>query len=166
MATMNKDGTPRKRGSGRTKGSVSFVETTLGELNNALKPLGKDATILVGRKWVEGLEVVGIDSDPNKSDNQRHIYYGDIEDVGFWHQLDIRGLSAVTLATPELESKLIASRELRKAGFTGQLIAGIHFQDEAEPLHSAGVDQTYLLMTGAGIGIAEKTWEKLQEASQ
>jgi hypothetical protein len=60
MATMNKDGTPRKRGSGRTKGSVSFVETTLGELNNALKPLGKDATILVGRKWVEGLEVVGI----------------------------------------------------------------------------------------------------------
>mgnify|MGYP003145064256 FL=1 len=114
----------------------------------------------------KGLEVVGIDSDPNKSDNQRHVYYGDIEDVGFWHQLDIRGLSAVTLATPELESKLIASRELRKAGFTGQLIAGIHFQDEAEPLHSAGVDQTYLLMTGAGIGIAEKTWEKLQEASQ
>ena len=60
MATMNKDGTPRKKGSGRTKGSVSFVETTLGELNNALKPLGKDATILVGRKWVEGLEMVGI----------------------------------------------------------------------------------------------------------
>ena len=60
MATINKDGTPRKKGSGRTKGSVSFVETTLGELNNALKPLGKDATILVGRKWVEGLEVVGI----------------------------------------------------------------------------------------------------------
>ena len=57
---VNKDGTPRKKGSGRTKGSVSFVETTLGELNNALKPLGKDATILVGRKWVEGLEMVGI----------------------------------------------------------------------------------------------------------
>ncbi|WP_404377614.1 cation:proton antiporter [Vreelandella aquamarina] len=114
----------------------------------------------------KGLEVMGIDSDPNKSDSQRQICYGDIEDVGFWHQLDINDLSAVILATPELESKLIASRELRKAGFTGQLIAGIHFQDEAEPLHSAGVDQTYLLMTGAGIGIAEKTWEKLQEASQ
>lgn len=60
MATMNKDGTPRKKGSGRTKGSVSFVEVSLGDLNQALKPLGKDATILVGRKWVEGLEIVGI----------------------------------------------------------------------------------------------------------
>ena len=60
MATMNKDGSPRKKGSGRTKGSVSFVEVSLGELNQALKPLGKDATILVGRKWVEGLEIVGI----------------------------------------------------------------------------------------------------------
>lgn len=112
----------------------------------------------------KGLEVAGIDSDPNKADSQRQVFYGDIEDVGFWHQLDISELTAVTLATPELESKLIASRELRKAGFTGQLIAGIHFQDEAEPLHAAGVDQTYLLMTGAGIGIAEKTWEKLQDS--
>ena len=60
MATMNKDGSPRKKGSGRTKGSVSFVEVSLGDLNQALKPLGKDATILVGRKWVEGLEIVGI----------------------------------------------------------------------------------------------------------
>ena len=60
MATINKDGTPRKKGSGRTKGSVSFVEVSLGDLNQALKPLGKDATILVGRKWVEGLEKVGI----------------------------------------------------------------------------------------------------------
>ena len=60
MATINKDGTPRKKGSGRTKGSVSFVEVALGDLNQALKPLGKDATILVGRKWVEGLEMVGI----------------------------------------------------------------------------------------------------------
>ena len=60
MATLNKDGTPRKRGSGRTKGAISFVETTLGELNTALKPLGKDATVLVGRKWVEGLATVGI----------------------------------------------------------------------------------------------------------
>tara|TARA_Y100000310_G_scaffold252575_1_gene259289 strand:+ start:484 stop:777 length:294 start_codon:yes stop_codon:yes gene_type:complete len=60
MATMNKDGSPRKKGSGRTKGSVSFVEVSLGDLNQALKPLGKDATILVGRKWVEGLEMVGI----------------------------------------------------------------------------------------------------------
>ncbi|WP_413614133.1 MULTISPECIES: NAD-binding protein [Halomonadaceae] len=110
----------------------------------------------------KGLSAVGIDSDPNKISTQRHVFYGDIEDVGFWHHLDIAQITAVTLATPELESKLIATRELREAGFTGHIIAGIHFQDEADPLHAAGVDQTYLLMTGAGIGIAEKTWECLQ----
>jgi hypothetical protein len=66
MATTNKDGTLRKRGSGRTKGSVSFVETTLTELNNALKPLGDDAVVLVGRKWVEGLEGVGINLSARK----------------------------------------------------------------------------------------------------
>ncbi len=110
----------------------------------------------------KGLSVAGVDSDPTKAENERHVSYGDIEDVGFWHQLDIAGLKAITLATPDLESKLIAARELRKAGFTGQLFAGINFQDEAAPLHEAGVNQTYLLMTGAGIGIAEKAWESLQ----
>ena len=60
MAAINKDGTPRKKGSGRTKGSVSFVEVKLGDLKACLAPLGDNATVLVGRKWVEGLEMVGI----------------------------------------------------------------------------------------------------------
>ena len=79
MAANNKDGTPRKKGSGRTKGSVSFVETTLGELNNALKPLGKDATILVGRKWVEGLEMVGIRLAAKKLDSHQATSKSNIE---------------------------------------------------------------------------------------
>ena len=60
MTAINKDGTPRKKGSGRTKGSVSFVEVRLGDLKEALDALGDNATVLVGRKWVEGLEMVGI----------------------------------------------------------------------------------------------------------
>ena len=60
MPTKNKDGSTRKKGSGRTKGSVSFVEVSLGQLKQSLEPLGDNATILVGRKWVEGLEMVGI----------------------------------------------------------------------------------------------------------
>lgn len=75
---MNKDGTPRKMGSGRTKGSTSFVETTLGRLNESLKPLGADAIVLVGRKWVEGLESVGISLaakklDSNKATSKKNI---------------------------------------------------------------------------------------------
>ncbi|WP_404475073.1 cation:proton antiporter [Vreelandella venusta] len=132
-----------------------------------------DATILVlgmGRTGSaaysffkdKGLSVAGFDSDPNRVENNQYVSYGDIEDVSFWHQLDISKLQAVTLATPNIESKLMATRELRKAGFNGKIFAGIHFQDEAHPLQEAGVDETYLLMAGAGIGIAEKTWESLQ----
>ena len=60
MPTKNKDGSTRKKGSGRTTGSVTFVEVSLGQLKESLEPLGDNATILVGRKWVEGLEMVGI----------------------------------------------------------------------------------------------------------
>ena len=79
MATKNKDGTPRKKGSGRTKGSVSFVETTLGELTQALKPLGDNATVLVGRKWVEGLEVVGIRLTAKQLDSYQSTSKSNIE---------------------------------------------------------------------------------------
>ena len=79
MATKNKDGTPRNKGSGRTKGSVSFVETTLGELTQALKPLGDNATVLVGRKWVEGLEVVGIRLTAKQLDSYQSTSKSNIE---------------------------------------------------------------------------------------
>ncbi|MWJ26741.1 sodium:proton exchanger [Halomonas sp. ZH2S] len=114
-----------------------------------------------------GLNVVGIDADPNKvakqeTHDKRHVLYADAEDVGFWHGLNISQLSAVTLATPDLEGKLMATRQLRKAGFTGTIIAGTTYEDEADVLIKAGVNQTYLIMAGAGIGLAERTLEALQ----
>ena len=79
MATKNKDGSTRKKGSGRTKGSVSFVEIPLGELTQALKPLGDNATILVGRKWVEGLEMVGIRLSAKRLDSYESTSKSNIE---------------------------------------------------------------------------------------
>lgn len=115
----------------------------------------------------QGISVTGLDSDPNKVEHQRrHVHYADVEDAGFWQHLDISHLKAVSLATPNTESKLMAARQLRKAGFNGNIIAGLHFQDEEEALKAAGVDHTYLLMSGAGIGIAEKTCECLQAQAQ
>ncbi len=49
--TYNKDGTPRKQGSGRKKGSNSLLDTTLGELISA--GLTNDDIVVVGRKWHE-----------------------------------------------------------------------------------------------------------------
>ena len=47
--TYNKDGTPRKQGSGRKKGSVSLISVKLGDLISA--GFNNDDTIVVGRKW-------------------------------------------------------------------------------------------------------------------
>jgi len=48
--TLNKDGSVRKQGSGRTKGSTSFTTVTLGEL----KPFIGDRTpIVVSRVWLQ-----------------------------------------------------------------------------------------------------------------
>ena len=79
MPTKNKDGSLRKKGSGRTKGSVSFVEVSLGQLKESLEPLGDNATILVGRKWVEGLEMVGIQLQAKQLDSYESTSKSNIE---------------------------------------------------------------------------------------
>ena len=47
--TYNKDGTPRKKGSGRKRGSNSLVTVNLGDLVKA--GFTNDDSIVVGRKW-------------------------------------------------------------------------------------------------------------------
>ena len=46
----------RKKGSGRTKGAVSFISVTLGELNRVLKP---EAIVVVSRRYAEPLGLEG-----------------------------------------------------------------------------------------------------------
>jgi hypothetical protein len=46
--------TTRKKGSGRTKGATSLIEVTLRELNRVLR---EDATVMVGRKYAEQLNL-------------------------------------------------------------------------------------------------------------
>jgi hypothetical protein len=56
---LNKDGTPRKKGSGRPKGSVSFTSFTLKQLSEQL-PEG--ARIVVSRIWADNLNLAGGDT--------------------------------------------------------------------------------------------------------
>jgi hypothetical protein len=46
----------RKVGSGRKKGSVSFSQVTLEQLNEILGPKG---TVLISRKWAETVGIAG-----------------------------------------------------------------------------------------------------------
>ncbi|GGX80821.1 potassium transporter Kef [Litchfieldella qijiaojingensis] len=116
------------------------------------------------------LQVIGLDADPSKvarhQSEGRHVVYADAEDIGFWNSVDLSRIKAVILTLPEIEGKLIAARQLRKHGFTGPIVAQTMFDDESERLLEAGADETYLTMTGAGIGLAEKTWQAFHPDSK
>jgi hypothetical protein len=63
--TYNKDGTPRKQGSGRKKGSLSLMQVKLSELTEKFNP---NDPIIVGRKWYENLFKKVVDITPQKAD--------------------------------------------------------------------------------------------------
>jgi len=58
---LNKDGTPRKAGSGRTKGAVSLVSIPLKDL---IGKFDENELIVVGRRW---LEQAGLDGEAVKA---------------------------------------------------------------------------------------------------
>ena len=51
-ATLNKDGTPRKRGSGRRKGANSFVNIRVSDLEQFC---GKNTLIPISLVWIESI---------------------------------------------------------------------------------------------------------------
>jgi len=113
--------------------------------------------------------VVGCDSDPEKVARHlgdgRRVVYADAEDPSFWHRLSTGRLRGILLALPDLEAKLIATRELRRAGYTGFLSATHVFPEEREPIMKAGCDATYNYFTEAGVGFARDSWQNLQEVA-
>jgi len=54
--------TPKRRG--RPQGSTSFVKVNLKHL---VSQLGKETTIVVSKKWLDGLTDLGLWSEPSKS---------------------------------------------------------------------------------------------------
>ena len=53
--TLNKDGTPRKSGSGRKKGSNSFVRISFSQLKDYIS---EKTPITVSRVWLEDLGII------------------------------------------------------------------------------------------------------------
>lgn len=59
MTTLNKDGTPRKAGSGRPKGSKSFINVRLHELK---KFVGENTLIPVRKAWLHEVAIQLMDN--------------------------------------------------------------------------------------------------------
>jgi Trk K+ transport system NAD-binding subunit len=113
-----------------------------------------------------GHRPIGLDSDPIKVRRQeeegRRVLYADAEDPDFWQRLDLRGVRAVLLALPDLDSKCLAARELRRTGFRGLIAATNAFTDEVAALEAADVDEAFNHYETAGDSFARRSRDRLE----
>ncbi len=104
--------------------------------------------------------LAALDSDPARvrlhQEKGNNVFFADAEDQIFWQGLDISRLQAVLLCMSDMEAKIIAARKLRDAGFTGLIVSHSMHHDEAKAIIAAGADHTYLTMSEAGLGLAER----------
>jgi len=110
-------------------------------------------------------DVVGVDSDPYRVEENgrqgRRVVMADAEDVDFWRALDVEPLRAVVLAMDDINAKLVASRQLRKLGFKGPIVAHAMYAEHVEQLREAGADETHLTLHEAGKSLATQAMGRL-----
>lgn len=71
MKTLNKDGTPRKQGSGRKKGANSFANVTLADLEQFC---GSATLIPISRVWLEKMGAKITNSEPTEVELASQLY--------------------------------------------------------------------------------------------
>ncbi|MEM1175612.1 MAG: cation:proton antiporter family protein [Pseudomonadota bacterium] len=106
-----------------------------------------------------GETVVGIDSDPVMSREQRargrQVLTGDPSDKDFWDRVQAtHTLKLVMLALPRVTTNLDVLEQLKQAGFSGHVAATARYPEEMALLTEAGATTVYNLYTEAGSGFA------------
>jgi hypothetical protein len=137
---------------------------SLGNSHVVIMGMGRVGTGAYDEFKAQGHLTVGLDSDPVKAEMHRkagrRVLYADAEDPGFWSHLDLHGVETVVLTMPETEAKVMATRQLRKRGFTGLISATVYFAEDVEPLNRAGADLVYDYHDGIGVGLARLSLER------
>ncbi|MCW8988625.1 MAG: cation:proton antiporter [Gammaproteobacteria bacterium] len=114
--------------------------------------------------------IIGLDSDPIKVEQHRkegrRVLYADAEDPGLWSNIQLGGVHTVMLAMPEISAKILATRQLRKIGFTGTITSTVVFDDEVEQLKAAGANLVYNYYDGVGTSFALNTLAHIQDYEQ
>ena len=152
----------------RTKRHPDDQPLSLGNADILIMGLGRTGSAaydVLGAQ--QKLRLIGLDADPAKvawhTADGRNVLYADAEDPGFWSDVDIRGLKGVILAMNDHELKMIATRQLRRRGFLGPIIAHTMYAEEAQHIKAAGADEAYLTMSEAGFGLAQHLVEAVAE---
>ena len=136
---------------------------SLGNSHIVIMGMGRVGTGAYDEFKSQGHLTVGLDSDPGKAEQHRkagrRVLYADAEDPGFWSHLDLR-VEVVVLSMPEMEAKLIATRQLRKRGFAGLISATVLYAEDIALLTEAGADLVYDYHDGIGVGLARLSLEQ------
>jgi Trk K+ transport system NAD-binding subunit len=131
--------------------------------------MGRIGTAAYDHVSQAGLAVAGIENDPSKLQQHlaaaRRVVFADADDPGFWHRLHLERVRAVMLALPEVESKVMATEQLRAAGFRGLISTTHAHPDECARIVAAGADVAYNNFTEAGVGFASHTCAALRPAA-
>lgn len=113
--------------------------------------------------------IVGLDADSYRVAGHRtegrNVLLADVEDAGFWRDLDLGPLAAVLLAMDNVEAKEQAARALRRKGFDGPIVSHALFEDEVPRLRAAGATHIYLTMAQAGVALADQAARALREGA-
>lgn len=141
----------------------------LGDAQVLILGMGRTGTAAYQQILREGLRPVGLDADSYRAAGHqaagRNVFFADAEDVDFWRGADLSGISAAILCMDDIEAKLVAARSLRRRGFQGPIISHALHEEHQDKLRDAGADHTYLTMSQAGIGLAERAARAIVERS-
>lgn len=136
-----------------------FQLLSLGDAQVLVIGMGRTGTSAYNYLAEQRLDVVGIDSDPDKVNAHiragRRVEFADAEDRQLWQHLKAPQLQAVILAANDVETKVMAVRQLRERGFNGVVVSHAMYSDQAERITAAGADRTFQTMSEAGVGLAE-----------
>lgn len=109
--------------------------------------------------------VVGIDYDQDTIERHRlegmHCVRADATDHEFWQGLDLSGIEAVLLTTPNHHNHLDTVTCLRDSGYHGFIAASTAHEDQAAALREAGANAAYGLYDEAGTTFGDLVWDHL-----
>lgn len=145
------------------------LPTDLGDARFFILGMGRTGTAAYDCLAEMGKPVIAVDSDTYKiaahQNAGRKALFADVEDAGFWRNLNLSEIEAVILAMDHIEAKEYAACSLREAGYTGPIISHVLSEDHLQRLREAGATHTYLTMQNAGRSLANQAIDTPEAAT-
>ena len=109
--------------------------------------VGRFGSRLAHGLHAEGVQVLGVDFDPEIIENARdlpyRVCYGDAANSDFFESLPLHHVHWVVSTLPDVEVNLVLMHALREHGYQGKVAAVAHTEREGRNLEELGFDQVF-----------------------